>query len=626
VTGPADPVPGDRHRFLRSRRRALAGATVALAAVAAFAALLLAPHRLASLRLGPMALAWWAAPLAGAVALGALARHADRAASRSGTRTGLAAPLVLAALWASPAVLLGLPPLLLADGTWGLYPAVALVGGATVALLLVGIPASRTAGEPGPVSALAAQRWPGAPALARSLVLAETGALLLFVWAQLAAMREVALTMGAPRGLAVAMGAAALSAAWLPDARRTRLAAVGAGAALLGLGAPLAALATVTTPVWPRAWAEVVARPRVTFREDSAWAAEGRAPQGPSRPIVLRFADEQRVGFVGPGRVTVVPAAGGALDREVKAGEEILVRRGDRLVVADGQRLRFERGRRVPDAPRSGPDWADPAVRPGGWPDLVGLGVTCVAGLLGLAPGAAFPAGGRLSVPRAAQVGGALVVGGLALTAGWSLYAAWLAPEVYAGGVAGAEIYGLPGSVAPLGAWRDAFAALAAGGLGAGTLAAVLAAVRGLAARRTGRSPRLRMAVVIGGATLLAAVAPQGAWPLLLAALGLAASTLGPAALLACWSERATARGLVAGVAAGLACFVGLAVAGVVRGAGPPGWLALLVQWPALVGPAACLGVAWLLRSRRARAPGRPLAAELGPAPGPSRRSGPSPG
>jgi len=74
VTRP-DPAPAaaaPRERFLRNRRQALRGAAVALLPLAGVGWLLGAPGELASVRLGPMSLAWWAALAAWGFVLGAL--------------------------------------------------------------------------------------------------------------------------------------------------------------------------------------------------------------------------------------------------------------------------------------------------------------------------------------------------------------------------------------------------------------------------------------------------------------------------------------------------------------------------------------------------------------------------
>ena len=115
------------------------------------------------------------------------------------------------------------------------------------------------------------------------------------------------------------------------------------------------------------------------------------------------------------------------------------------------------------------------------------------------------------------------------------------------GGVTGAEVYTLLGEhagVESIGIRAD-LAPL--GGLAVGGAAAALGGLRGLPgdAAPGGRrvAPASRGRSSSPGAGTLAGLVPVGAWTLLLATLGLAASALAPAAVLACWSERATARG-----------------------------------------------------------------------------------
>jgi Na+(H+)/acetate symporter ActP len=98
-----------------------------------------------------------------------------------------------------------------------------------------------------------------------------------------------------------------------------------------------------------------------------------------------------------------------------------------------------------------------------------------------------------------------------------------------------------------------------------------------------------------------------GAWTLLVLALGLAASTLAPAAVLACWSERATARGLTAGTGAGLAVFLLVAVGGAAGAGGLwEGWGSADTLAPVFAAPVHAL-VAWLLRAQRAASRRSPL-------------------
>ena len=109
-----------------------------------------------------------------------------------------------------------------------------------------------------------------------------------------------------------------------------------------------------------------------------------------------------------------------------------------------------------------------------------------------------------------------------------------------------------------------------------------------------------RLAVLlVASAGALAGLVPVGAWTLLLATLGLAASALAPAAVLACWSERATARGAAGGTGAGLLLFLLLALGGAAsQGSLGEGWGSLAAAAPAVVAAPVHLLVAWFLRSR----------------------------
>jgi hypothetical protein len=596
----------------------LGAAGLVLAALAGLAALLLAPNRLASIRLGSLGLAWWGAGAVALVMAWALVRGSRVPASGAGAPTGALTALGLAAVWGSPALLVGLPPLVLADGTRGVWPAVALGGGAVAALLLLGEPWSRRGGAAGSASALARRRWPAERALPRILGAAEVATALLFLWAQLLAAREVGALIGRPGATVIALGAALLAAALLREPRRGRLAALGAGLALAGVAVPLAATAVATSPSWPRAWAAAASRMRVVFDGGEPGDAAARAVHGRAGAVALSFDEAQRVAVERGARVALETPGGAPLALELGPGEELALHPGDRLVVPGGLAIRFEGGRRVPGAPASGPEWVDPPGRRSGWLQVVGLGVTCVVGMLGLAPGAAVRAGAARAPRGALRAAGALVLAAIAVALGWGLYAAWLGPAVYAGGVTGAEVYAVPADVGALGAHGPRLAWLAQGALAVGVLAAGLAAVRGFGETWPGRGARAGPGAVVGGAVALAALVPADAFTVLAGALALGAAALAPAAVLACWSERATATGLAAGAATGLAAFVGVVVVGPLAARPSAAALGALLPAAAVAGVVVHGGVAWLLRSRRAIAPRAPLPAGLAALHGPA--------
>lgn len=526
--------------------------------------------------------------------------------------TSVGHALVLTAVWLSPPALLGVGVLVLTDGIRGLWAPLALGSGAVLAAVLLGAPWSRlSAGAAPNALRLLRQRWPDAGSPLGPAGLATAASALLFVWAQLAAGRELAWVLGWPGPAVVAVTAAALAlAAWRP-AVGWGLAVLAAVVALVGFLGPLAAVVGTTDAVWPRVWGEVASRPRVAFPTDSAWVGEGRPVHGSAAELTLPIREEQRVTLLGRGRVRVQLWEGGTWSREVRADTDLTLRPGDRLVVPDGFPIRFQAGRAVPGAPASGPDWLDPPGPRPDWRTVVGLGVTLLLGPLGLAPVHAALPGTRAVGERAARAAGALVTLGFVAAALWGLYAAWLTPEVYLGGVAGVEMYLLPASVAALGAGSAPLADLAILGLAAGGVAAALAALRAVPRNLAGRGDGAAwpMLGVVGAGGILAALTPTGPWPVLVAAFGLGASATGPAVVLVCWRERLSARGVAVGTGLGLGLFVALALLGaLVLGRLPEtAWLRWLAAWPALVAAPANALVTWLLSAAPRPSPRSPL-------------------
>jgi hypothetical protein len=581
-----------------------------VAALGVLAGLFLAPNRLASLRVGDVALAWWVAGAVAVTGLVALSRG-FRGAVPPGVRGGMSrgVPLALAAVWGSPALWLGLPPLLLADGTRGLWAPAVITGGTIVALLLLGTPWIRTGGLVTTTSALVRARWPASRGCQAFLGAIEAAIAGLFVWAQLAAVREVGAMVGPPLALTVAVTLLVVGALLLPELSRIRLTAFGGGLALVGLAVPLAVVAIGTSTVWPSVWSAVASRARIGFGEDSRWIAEGGAVEGPAATLTLTFTDEQRVTFSARGAIVVEPREGGRIAREIERGEEIALHPGDRLLVPAGLRLRFDVGRRVPDAPDSGPAWVEPPSRTTGWPWLIALGVTGFLGALGLPAGSTPVGQGRLSPGRGARLAAILVISGVALAVTWSLYAAWLTPEVYVGGVTGAEVFALPSSIRVPRSVGSSLTWLVFGGLVVGGAAAALGGARGLlAGRAAARWPRRLAIAVVAGAGALAWWVPVGSWTLLVVALGLGASALAPTAVLACWSERATAEGAAGGAGAGLLVFLLLVLGGVAAQEGlAPGTVSASAVTAAALAAPVHLALAWFLRARGMPSPRAPL-------------------
>jgi hypothetical protein len=182
---------------------------------------------------------------------------------------------------------------------------------------------------------------------------------------------------------------------------------------------------------------------------------------------------------------------------------------------------------------------------------------------------------------------------------------------VYVGGVSGAEVYALLAGGAGSKAFGFPLTWLALGGLAVGAAAAALGGLRGLSGigrRPATRWPRCLALALVAIAGALACLVPAGAWTLVVAALGLAASALAPAAVLACWSERATARGAAAGAGAGFVVFLLLVLAGILGPEGPgEGWGSIALAAPAMGAVPVHLAVAWILRSRRSPSARSPL-------------------
>ena len=519
--------------------------------------------------------------------------------------------LRLASVWLSPAILLSVPPLLLADGTHGLWPALALLAGACLAVTVLGGPWGALR-EDVSLPGLASRRWLATPPLLVPLTGAAAGTALLFLWAQLMAAGEVAHALGWP--VPGGIGAMALALALLGgmDRPARHIAAAGAALAVLGLGMPIGAVLLVTDPVWPRVWDAVASRGRPVFRADGAWVREAQPVHGAGRAgadIRIPLGEEQRVVLQGRGTVRLEGRHGATWRREVDGPVEILVQPGDWLVVPDGFPLRFQSGRTIPGAPPSGAEWVEPARRPGAGRALTGLGVTLLAGALGLAPvHGGLPATGRGS-PRPAALAAVLAGGGLGVAGLWALYTAWLTPEIYLAGVRGSEVYALPGRVDGLGPTGAVLGSLASVGLLGGGLAAGLSALRGVPAR----APVLRPALAVT-AGLLAALVPASPWTLLVLAFGVGAAAGAPAAVFASWGERVTPFGLAAGALVGLAVFAGLTVAGFAGLADRPegAWLGWLAAWPAVAAAPLNALVAWLV-SAAGPPGGRPAQELAGP-------------
>jgi hypothetical protein len=546
--------------------------------------------------------------------------------------SGTGAALVLASVWLSPPALLGLAVFLFDDGTHGLWPFAAMAAAVMVVALGLGAPWShRDRRSVLTASGLVRRRWPAAAGDSWSLALADAASAALFAAAQLVALREIGRVLAplAARGaeglpawtpvLTVGIGAGLAGLAGWRNPRSAWLARVGSAVFLAALGAGLIGILIATTPRWDRVWAEVASRPRVIFPVESPWVSRGHPVRAVAGQVEIDAPEEQRVTLLGEGAVRLDARDGIASRLDVTAPLELTLRAGDRLVVPDGFPLRFEAGRRIPGAPATGPDWADPAGHPVDWRSLVGLCVTLLVGALGLAPLQGSLAGGPETGAGATRTGAGIAIAGLGCTGLWVLYAAWLTPEIYVGGVAGIEIWELPARVGALGSAGPVLLLATLGGLGAGAVAGAAAsrrALAGLPAIRRGHVPIVFLGALATGAALAiwTAVRP---WTVLVTAFGIGASASAPAAILGCWSERVTARALRRGAWVGLAVFGGAGLLGLVLptasagDSGWTGWVGWIAGWPALAGVPANALVVWVSARRAGPGSGSPLPSGL---------------
>ncbi len=511
--------------------------------------------------------------------------------------TTLTRAFALAAVWLSPAALLAVGPMLLLDGTRGLWPPLVLATGALLTAVLLRPPGASTLSSQG--------SW-----LATGVGLIAAPGIVstwLFLWAQLAAGRQLATAIGWSPRVAIGLLVVGLILAAWRGAVGWWLVAGGGAVLSLGLGACLLAVMMATTPVWPGVWGAVASRPRMAFSEDGPWTRGGHPLRGPARELTVRVGEDQRVTLLGRGRIRVELWEGGTSSRDVRIDTDVTLRAGDRLVIPEGFPVRFAAGHAIPGAPVSGPDWLDPAgLRPDGRA-LAGLAFTLLLGALGLAPVHAALAAVRTGDRAAPLAAGVVIFGCLGVTL-WTLYVVWLTPEVYIGGVAPVEVYEFPVGVAALDAAAGPVRVVALLSLAAGGVAAALAAMLALASAAGGRkdaSPLVTLVTVaagLAGAGVLATWTPVEPWSLLLGAFGLAGAASAPAAILGCWRERLSARALVVGAGLGFVVFVALSIlplAGLLRAPGGS-WTAWLVSWPVVVAAPANAAVAWLWGRRPA--------------------------
>lgn len=493
----------------------------------------------------------------------------------------IAAGEILAA-WLTPAVWLALPALFLAQGAGALWAGLLVVVAPLLALSLRRASSDSLLRAPVPLIHIA------------TLFLVVVA----LIWAGLIVAGEVALRLGGPRwhGIALAACGGLLLTAWR-----------GAGRALpallliatLGLGLPLVLLARVAGMGPLEAWHVVATGPAFTFPPGSPWVAEGREFRLAQGRRALYFEEEHRLTAAGESTLRLSTRDGRQTsEREIplSAGQSLTVRPGDRLEATPGARLRFEAGRRVPGAPETGVAWAAGASAgvPAGFIEALGLAVTVLGGGIALL---GPPLAGRPSRRSRATLALALV-GMIWLAQGWAVYTALRAPEVFLGGISLERLLDVPVLVlaSRTSAWRAQTMLVIA--VAAGFFASTVALRARLAAADTTGGGEigsdLGLWSMVFGMAALASLWAVDPWRLALAALGVAAAVLVPAALL----PHAASRPMVATVAglAGLSVFALLLLAGRLGVGGS--WLAPACNQPALAAVPAGILVLWLAGRR----------------------------
>lgn len=464
------------------------------------------------------------------------------------------------AVWLTPVLWLSMPTLILERGPDGLWIALALTLAPLIALC---------AGSSDPPAQAQEASFP---------VLALLVTVGIVFWANMVLAGDLAAWLGSPRwhGIAVAAAGGLLMIPWRGAGRLTPALLL---VVALGASAPLGELARAAGVGPLRGWSQIAGQMAFRFPPTSPWVRGGRDlgtidSQGP-----IRFDEEHRITAPAGGRLLARTLDGGRLrDQEwtLAPGQSVTFRPGDRLQGNSTSRLQFESDKRVPGAPASGMAWA--TGRPPDWPRCAGLLVTVLFGALALYR-AGTPA--RPSRSTMALVAG----GGLAAflwAQGWAVYSLLASPDLFLGSVTPERLLALPALGDDHPARRVLQALLLAGGLASFVASSVALRERLGALDRTGGGEigrDLSLWTCVFAIAALAGVWHLDCWALTLLALGMAASSVGPAALGGATASPAviTTAGVV-----GLALFLALAVAGQVRG-DVEGLLGAAQAYPALM-------------------------------------------
>jgi hypothetical protein len=486
----------------------------------------------------------------------------------------------------TPALLLAVPTALIAEGRDGLWVGLLFVVAPLVASLASG-------------SRRATGRGAGGQTLPLVAILLVVG---LVVWANLSLAGDVATWMGVPRwrGILPVAGAALALIVWPRTARHWPW-FVPAGLVTLLLPVAIIVQASHADPV--QTWSQVASLPAFRFSADSPWVTEGRAVGSRRRAFALLFEEEHRVTPMDPGPLRIEVSDLGR--RQIQEwtlvpGQSVTLRPGDRLQVDGSPRFRFEADKRVPGAPVSGIAWADAfrSSRPVTLIRILGLGLTLVAGAVGLVGFAAPVAPARTSV----ALSGLVFLAALGWAEAWAIYAVRWAPEFFLPTGTAATLLELPALVLRGNPWGSRLVGLSLLGLLALFLAASvalkeeLAVAEGLMRAALGSDRGLWGGMLVVAA--LAALWPVEPWSLILGALGLGASTLAPLVFFGSPAGRPGSAAWAVGL--GLTLFLALTAVG---GLGvPSGAVAqALLAYPALVAAPVAAGIL-----RVARRPARP--------------------
>jgi hypothetical protein len=535
-----------------------------------------APRDLGAVRVGGVGLLWWYSTLAGplvAVLVVIASHHVGRRPTRSDTvPTSRVVDVRAIAIWTSPVTFTAIA----ASVFWADANAPLLILAVALAPLL------------------AVLQVPEEEAARPGMVVTGVGLLSvgLVVWAHLLVVGDLSSALGMSRWralVAVAVAAFVLAQGGRRGARWTP--GVPLGLACLAVPVSLVA-AAAGAPPWA-AWTKLSSMATLSFSPGSAWVTEGRSV---ARPTDLTFVESHRVTATAAGVYRVTERDGPAVTvREwgLAAGDVLELRPGDQLSLPAGARVRFESGRRVPGLASSGVIWADPPARRRARSivEALGFAVTLAGGATALIR----PLGRHGSFPVA--VPAMLLIFTMA-AASWGVYAAYLGLDLGLGATSLLPLLEAP-SLALDVQWRRPFIASMTVGLFTLSITA-LCGVQARVAQLWGR-PRLPgrpgqgvdvellHGAVFAGALVLS-FWPGDAWRVLLAGLGLAASTW----LVACVAPDDP--GMVAGALVAVAVFaaLGLGAEHLASWAAPFGLYPVLAAAP--LGAVTAVGV----RGRRA--------------------------